>query len=188
MTGRVGRNRTTPSERRAAWWRRGPAHSPPPVPPSGSSPAPSSWATSPAAPSRSPSPRSVWEEWRSAASSTVRPGRRGAPRPRRPPSTGTCASQCDHGEASLVGDWWLGGPVPCLLARAATDLTELVALTWNFDLHWASRFTLSHVEAREWRRSGHRTARCGCNAPGDCPFYRFLRVADASGSSDDSDW
>ena len=97
---------------------------------------------------------------------------------------------CDDTETSLVGDWWLGGPVPCLVARAASDLHELVALSWNVNLHGASRFTLSHVEARAWRRLGHRTARCSCNVPGNCPraFYRFLRVADASGSSEDSDW
>ena len=115
----------------------------------------------------------------------------GAARASRRPSAADAALYrhvCDDGKASLVGDWWLGDPVPCLLARAATDLSELVALTWNFDLHWASRYTLSHVQAREWRRSGHRTVRCGCNEPGDCPFYHFLRVADASSSSDDSDW
>jgi hypothetical protein len=95
---------------------------------------------------------------------------------------------CDDDEASLVGDWWLGGPVPCLTARAATVLPELTALTWNFDLHGAARYTLSYVEARQWRRLGHRTARCRCNTPGDCPFYRFLRLPDISGSSDDSDW
>ena len=115
----------------------------------------------------------------------------GASRTARRPSSAEAAlyrQLCDDDDASLVGDWWLRGPVPCLLARAATDLTELVALTWNFDLHWASRYTLSHVQAREWRRSGHRTVRCGCNEPGDCHFYHFLRVADASSSSDDSDW
>ena len=48
---------------------------------------------------------------------------------------------------------------------------------------YSRRFNL-----RQWRRLGHRTARCRCNTPGDCPFYRSLRLPDISGSSDDSDW
>jgi hypothetical protein len=44
---------------------------------------------------------------------------------------------------------------------------------------------LSQKEARLWRRAGHRTERCRCNAPHDCPLD--LHVADAPSSSDDSD-
>jgi hypothetical protein len=94
---------------------------------------------------------------------------------------------CDDDVATLVGDWWLGGPVPCLLARAVVDLSEFATLSWNFDLHGASRFTLSHTEARLWRRAGHCTERCDCNVPRDCLLDRFLRVAEAPSSSDDSD-
>ena len=115
----------------------------------------------------------------------------GASRASRRPSAADAALYrhvCDDTKTTLVADWWLGGPVPCLVARAATDLHELEALSWNFDLHGASRYTLSHAEAREWRRLGHCTARCSCNVPRDCPSHRFLRVADVSGSSDDSDW
>ncbi len=36
---------------------------------------------------------------------------------------------CDDDVATLVGDWWLDGPVPCLLARAAVDLPEFVTLS-----------------------------------------------------------
>ena len=92
---------------------------------------------------------------------------------------------CDDDAASLVGDWWLAGPVPCLLARSAAALPGYVTLSWNFDLHGPARYTLSQKEARLWRRAGHRTERCRCNAPHDCPLD--LHVADAPSSSDDSD-
>ena len=95
---------------------------------------------------------------------------------------------CDDDDATVVGDWWLDGPVPCLVARAAAPLGQFQELCWNFDLHGAARYTMSHAEARQWRREGHRTARCACNVPRDCPFDRYLRLADASSSSDDSDW
>ncbi len=95
---------------------------------------------------------------------------------------------CDDTDATLVSEWWFGGPVPCLLARAASDLPQRTALQWNFDTHGASRYTLSQLEARLWRRAGHSTERCRCGLPRDCPFCRFLRVADVAGSSDDSDW
>jgi hypothetical protein len=86
-----------------------------------------------------------------------------------------------------VGDWWLDGLVPCLLARAAALLPQYLELSWNFDLHGAARYTLCHAEARTWRRAGHRAARCVCDVLRGCPFDRYLRLADVSGSSDDSD-
>jgi hypothetical protein len=95
---------------------------------------------------------------------------------------------CDDTAATLMGEWWLGGPEPCLLARAASNLPQRTALQWNFDSHGASRSTLSQPEARLWRRDGHSTECCRCGLPRDCPFGRFLRVADIAGSSDDSDW
>ncbi len=93
---------------------------------------------------------------------------------------------CDDTAATLVGDWWLGGP--CLLARAVSDLPQYTTLQWNFDSHGASLYTLSQPEARLWRRDGHSTERCRCNRPQGCPFGRFLQVVDFAGSSDDSDW
>jgi hypothetical protein len=93
---------------------------------------------------------------------------------------------CDDDAATLVGDWWLAGPVPCLLARSAADLPGYVTLLWNFDCHCSARYMLSHTEAQFWRRAGHRTERCGCVLH-DCLLDRFLRVTDAPSSSDDSD-
>jgi hypothetical protein len=64
---------------------------------------------------------------------------------------------CDDDAATLVGDWWLAGPVPCLLARSAADLPGYATLLWNFDHPCPARYTLSHREAQLWRRAGHRT-------------------------------
>jgi hypothetical protein len=114
----------------------------------------------------------------------------GAARASRRPTAGEAVRYrhtCDDDAASLVGDWWLAGPVPCLLARSAAALPGYVTLSWNFDRHCLARYTLSQTEARLWRRAGHRTERCRCNAPFDCPLDRFLRVGDAPSSSDDSD-
>jgi hypothetical protein len=114
----------------------------------------------------------------------------GAARAARRPSAGEAVlyrHTCDDEVASLVGHWWLGGPVPCLLARAADDLSEFATLSWNFDHHGAVRYTLSQTEARLWRRAGHRTQRCYCNMRRDCLSDRFLRVAGDPSSSNDSD-
>jgi hypothetical protein len=114
----------------------------------------------------------------------------GASRAARRPSAGEAVlyrHTCDDKVATLVGDWWMAGPVPCLLARAVVDLSEFATLSWNFDHHGAARYTLSQTEARLWRRAGHCTQRCGCNLRRDCLFDRFLRVAGAPSSSDDSD-
>jgi hypothetical protein len=35
---------------------------------------------------------------------------------------------CDDTAATLVGEWWLGGQVPCLLAWAASDVPEYTTL------------------------------------------------------------
>jgi hypothetical protein len=55
---------------------------------------------------------------------------------------------CVNAEVSLVGEWWLGRQVPCLLAWADSDLPEYTTLQWNFDIHGALRYTLSQQEAR----------------------------------------
>jgi hypothetical protein len=114
----------------------------------------------------------------------------GAARTARRPSAGEAVlyrHTCDDEVATVAGDWWLGGPVPCLLARAVVDLSEFATLSWNFDHHEATRYTLSQTEARLWRRAGHRTQRCYCNLCRDCLFDRFLRVAGEPSFSDDSD-
>jgi hypothetical protein len=98
--------------------------------------------------------------------------------------------RCDDDEATVVvvGDWWLSGPVPCLLAGTAAHLSRPAVLTWNFDLHGPSRYTLSSAKARAWRQAGHRTAPCHCSRPLHCTCDRHLRLADSLGSLDDSDW
>ena len=90
-------------------------------------------------------------------------------------------------EATVVGTWWTSGSVPCLLAHTARRLTPLDHLTWNFDSHSSGGYTSSHAEARAWRRAGHSTSRCSCNAPRDCPRDRFIRIADSADSSTSDD-
>ena len=89
--------------------------------------------------------------------------------------------------ATLTGSWWFDGPVPCLLAHAARDLTAGDHLAWDLDAFSSVGYTSSHAEARAWRRAGNRTARCSCNAPRDCPRDRFICIAADPSSSDDSD-
>lgn len=113
----------------------------------------------------------------------------GSARAARFPSAGEAVlydHECE--DPNLVGEWWMGAPVPCLVARAARTLSLCEPLAWNFDVQCARPYTLSQAEAREWRRSGHRTSRCICNRPRDCPFDRFIRVATSPDSSDGSDW
>ena len=89
--------------------------------------------------------------------------------------------------STVVGSWWLEGPVPCLLARTARVLHQGDALLWDLDACSAVGFTSSHAEARAWRRAGNRTVRCCCNAPRDCPRDRFICIAADPSSSDDSE-
>ena len=91
-------------------------------------------------------------------------------------------------DPTLVGDWWMGDPVLCLVARSARPLSDSELLTWNFDAQGEPPFTTSHAEARAWRQSGYHTARCSCNMPRDWPFDRFIRVADSPDTSEGSDW
>jgi hypothetical protein len=88
--------------------------------------------------------------------------------------------------ATLTGSWWFDGPVPCLLAHTARDLSAGDHLTWDLDACSSVGYTSSHAEARAWRKAGHRTARCCCNAPRDCPRDRFICIAADPSSGDDS--
>ena len=83
--------------------------------------------------------------------------------------------------ATVVGTLRMTGSTPCLLARTtARRLTQLDRLACNLDSHSSGGYTSSHAEARAWRRAGHCTTRCSCNAPRDCPRDRFIRVADSA--------
>ena len=89
---------------------------------------------------------------------------------------------------TLVGEWWWGGAVPCLIARAARVLRYPAVLSWDFNAHGGPAFAMSPEEAHQWRLAGHRTARCTCAHPDPCPRGRFLRIPDEQDASDDSDW
>jgi hypothetical protein len=80
---------------------------------------------------------------------------------------------------------WMGGSVPCLVARAARDLHYLDGLSWDLNTHGGSGYAMTRNEARAWRRAGHRAARCTCAFPDPCPCARFIRVSTAQDSSDD---
>ena len=80
--------------------------------------------------------------------------------------------------ATVVGTWWMDGPVPCLVAHTSRRLTQLDRLVWDLDAHSLGGYTSSHAEARAWRRAGHRSVRCSCNRPRDCPRDRFICLAD----------
>ena len=88
---------------------------------------------------------------------------------------------------TVRGTWWTEGPVPCLMARTTRDLSQLDRLAWDFDSLSTRSYTSSHVEARAWRRAGHRTLRYRCNAPPDCTRDRFVCLADEPDSAEDSD-
>ena len=89
--------------------------------------------------------------------------------------------------ATVTGSWWFDGPVPCLLAHTARDLSSGDPLTWNLDACSSVGYTSSHAEARAWRRAGNRTVRCSCNAQRDCPRDRFICIAADPSSSDDTE-
>ena len=94
-------------------------------------------------------------------------------------------------DATLRSVWWLLGPVPCLLAVAAQDLTPVHRLTWNFDgNHPTFTYTFPHAQARAYRRMGTAMTRCPCRAPRDCPRDRFICSAvrpSGPGSDEDED-
>jgi hypothetical protein len=92
---------------------------------------------------------------------------------------------CDDTDATLMSEWWHGGPVPCFLAR----LPQRTVLQWNFNSHGASRYTLSQQEARLWRRPGHSRSAAAATCRGTAPSaassaLRTLRALPTTGTGD----
>ncbi len=71
---------------------------------------------------------------------------------------------CDDDDATvaLSGDWWLGGPVPCPLARAAAPLAQYQVLSWNSIS--TERCATRGTTRRRWRGIERDTALLGASA------------------------
>ena len=93
---------------------------------------------------------------------------------------------CDN--PTVVGEWWLGGPLPCLLARAARDLRYPDELVWNFNDHGDLGFAVDLAEVRRRGLPDSRAARCTCAHPDPCPHGRFTIVPDGLDLPDDGVW
>jgi hypothetical protein len=91
-------------------------------------------------------------------------------------------------DPTVVGEWWLSGLVPCLIARAARDLRFPDELRWNFNEHGGPAFAAELDELRGRGLEGLRTTGCTCTFPSPCPRSRFICVPDDQASSDDADW
>jgi hypothetical protein len=91
-------------------------------------------------------------------------------------------------DPTVVGEWWLGGLVPCLIARAARDLCFPDELCWDFNEHGGPAFSAVLDELREQGLEGLRPTRCTCAFPSPCPRGRFIFVPDDLASSDDESW
>jgi hypothetical protein len=91
-------------------------------------------------------------------------------------------------EPTVVGEWWMGGPVPCLIARAARDLAYPDELCWDFNEHGGPAFSAEFDDLRGRDLVGLRVVRCTCAYPSPCPRDRFLCVPDDPDSSDDGGW
>jgi hypothetical protein len=89
---------------------------------------------------------------------------------------------------TVVGEWWLGGPVPCLIARAARDLRFPAEVCWDFNEHGGPAFSAELDVLRGRGLEGLRATRCTCAFPSPCPRGRFTCVPDGQASSDDEDW
>jgi hypothetical protein len=88
---------------------------------------------------------------------------------------------------TVEGEWWLGGPVPCLVARAARYLCFPDELCWDFNAHGGSGYSASLDELRGRDLAGLRAARCTCAFPDPCPRGRLICVPADQDMSDDSD-
>jgi hypothetical protein len=55
---------------------------------------------------------------------------------------------------TVVGEWWLGGLVPCLIARAARDLRFPDDLCWDFNEHGGVGWTCFFGRAGRAPRAG----------------------------------
>ena len=93
---------------------------------------------------------------------------------------------CDY--PTVVGEWWLGGLIPCLVARAARDLRFPDELRWNFNDHGDSGFAVDLAEVRRRGLPESRAARCSCVYPDPCPHGRFVIVPAGQDLSGDGDW
>jgi hypothetical protein len=90
---------------------------------------------------------------------------------------------CDN--PTVVGEWWLGGLIPCLVARAARDLRFPDELRWNFNDHGDSGFAVDLAEVRRRGLPDARVPRCTCAYPDPCPHGRFIIApAGPAGSAD----
>jgi hypothetical protein len=89
---------------------------------------------------------------------------------------------------TVVGEWWLGGPVPCLIARAARDLAYPDELSWDFNEHGGPAFSAELDALRGRNLAGLRTIRCTCAYPSPCPRGRFLCVPADRDASGDGGW
>jgi hypothetical protein len=93
---------------------------------------------------------------------------------------------CDN--PTVVGEWWLGGPLPCLLARAARDLRFPDELSWNFNDHGGLGFAVDLAEIRRRGLPDSRAARCTCAHPDPCPHGRFTIALAGQDLSEDGAW
>jgi hypothetical protein len=84
---------------------------------------------------------------------------------------------------TVVGEWWLGGPVPCLIAQAAWNLRFPDELCWDFNEHGGPAFSAELDVLRGRGLEGLRATRCTCAFPSP-----FTCVHDGQASSDDEDW
>jgi hypothetical protein len=91
-------------------------------------------------------------------------------------------------DPTVVGEWWLGGPVPCLLARAARDLAYPDELRWDFNEHGGPAFSAEFHDIRGRNLAGLRVLRCTCAFLSPCPRDRFLCAPDDQDSSDGEGW
>ena len=90
--------------------------------------------------------------------------------------------------ATVVAEWWTGGLLPCLVARAARTLGPGTVLTMDFNAQADGNYTLTYSAALARRRAGLRCSRCRCDEPGPCPRACYVPDPDASDSGEDSDW
>jgi hypothetical protein len=93
---------------------------------------------------------------------------------------------CDN--PTVVGEWWHGGPLPCLLARAARDLRFPDELCWNFNDHGVLGFAVDLAEVRRRGLPDSRAARCTCAHPDPCPHGRFTILPAGLDLPDDGAW
>ena len=78
-------------------------------------------------------------------------------------------------DPTLLGEWWMGGPIPCLIARTARELRGFDQLEWDFNVQAEGGYTMNLAAARAWRRAGGCFAPCPCFLPHDCPSEQFVR-------------